>query len=209
MHGTITYFDAHRSFGLIDVARSTRRIFYHLHNVRLNQLGQQLPRARAIDSEVEFQEIAGNRPGRSAAMDIVPYEPFIDSVDLDQHRELLTLVRWIPEQKIGYAQRESGDWVSVSHNQIISEGTESLKSGSSLWAGIGFRIWNGKLFDPADPLTSPIDPKNCVKAVQVEIVMPTEVPAVEVSEIEESKSVLLMDRFKSIPLKKIGIRKSA
>ncbi len=214
MHGVITQFDESKLYGLITISRSTRKIFYSLHNVRLDELGRQFPRARSIGSEVEFTVTAGNRPGRDAAMDVVPFEPFVaEPVDLVAHRELSTVVRLTPSG-LGYAKRETGEWISFDAAEVITEG--ELKIGSQIWHGIKFKSWGGKPFNPNAPLTGPIDPKSVVSCSDIEIVVPTEEPpipeqeaVVDVAKTEVPTSVLLSDKFRQTPLRKLGIRPRA
>ncbi|MGH2510746.1 MAG: hypothetical protein ACRDHZ_25550 [Ktedonobacteraceae bacterium] len=208
MHGVITQFDEARSFGLISVSRSARNIFYHLHACRLDSIGRQYPRARNVGTQVEFTVVAGNRAGRDAAMDVFVYEPFADPIDLGSHRELSTLVRWIPEQGVGYAQRESNDWIRVAAENVITEG--SLKIGSQIWHAISFREYDGAIFDPNLPLKFPVDPKNVVEATMIEICMPEAAesmiePVAQKVDVVTA-SILLSEKFRRTPLRRLGIR---
>ena len=220
MQGIIERFDEARLWGLIST-RDARNysVFYHLRNCRLTPLGEQFPTANQPGAPVVFNLVVG-RDGRTAAMDVhldVPFEA--EPVDLESHRELLTLVRWIKEKGIGYAQRASGDWASVSYRDVITSGEGTLKVGSQIWSGFAFREWDGKLFDPSEPLTGPLDPKNVVQCVSIEICKETEIDAPTEEPIEqapvialprvdvESASILLSERFRGKKLKDLGVRR--
>jgi hypothetical protein len=151
-----------------------------------------------------FDLVAG-RNGQPAAMDVHFDLPEQETVDLKSHRELSTLVRWVPALGVGYAQRQSGDWLSVSYRD------ESLKLSSQIWHAIKFKKLDGEIFDPNAPLTGRIDPKIVVAAAKIEIVRPAEETPLEVPKVEPVvpvQSVLLTDRFKKLKLRHIGVRKS-
>lgn len=198
MTGTISFFDEEKLWGLIARDDHRGRVFFHVHAVRLDQLGKQLPRASNIGSNVEFQIVPG-RDGKQAALDVTPYEPFADPVDLAAHRELSTIVHWVPIHRIGIARRQSGDWIAVSHRDVITTGMETLKVGSQIWHSIGFR--DG--FNPAAPLEQQVDPKEVVQATQVEICLPEARPA------PVTVSLLLAPRLRTVKLRNIRIRKTA
>jgi len=201
MTGVIDWFDVEKMWGLIarnDCCR--RRVFFHVHHCRLDQLGRQRPQAYSIGSSVDFNIVTG-RNGEPAAMDVCPYEPFAEPVDLSTHRELSTIVHWVTVHQIGIARRESGDWLAVSHRNVITSGIETLKVGSKIWHGIGFK----DDFDPSRPLQEALDPKEVVRAMEIEICVPDSEstalpPAAPVSP-------LMTPRFRNTPVRQIGVRR--
>jgi hypothetical protein len=217
MRGHIFDFNEARLCGHVWDFQSGRRYFYHVHNVRLDELGQQLPRARDVGATVEFS-VYEARPGWMVAYDLHPYEPFAEPVDLRSHRELSTVVRWKPDvgpAGAGLAQRESGDWISFRGTDVITEGLDELTVGMSLWHGIGFAAdMDGKVFDPKQPLTLKIEPKDVVRARHIEICMPEKQvePEPELPEPTgpaEAVHPLLTARKRAVRLRDIRFKKTA
>jgi hypothetical protein len=211
VQGIIERFDPSKLYGLIAIPDRRTNIFFHLHNCRPDLLGRQLPIAEALGTWVSFNTIIGIT-GQPAAMDVTPVIP-MDPVDLTEHREESTIVRWIPNLQIGMARRESGDWLSFEASEIITEGLETLAVGVRLWHAIAFKERFGVKFDPSRPLVQRLDPKYHVNAVNIEIVMAEEQPApaepeIEVLKVEVPHSILMDDKFKKLKLRNIGIRKS-
>ena len=80
-------------------------------------------------------------------------------------------------------------------------GIETLKVGSKIWHGIGFK----DDFDPSRPLQDALDPKEVVRATEIEICVPESEPTALPA--AATVSPLLTPQFKSTPLRNIGIRR--
>lgn len=202
MTGIIDSFDEDKLWGLIARDDIHKRVFFHIHGVRLDQLGRQRPRAMNIGSNVDFKIVQG-RNGEPAGIDICPFEPFTDPVDLSTHRELSTIVHWVAVHQVGIARRESGDWLAVSHRDVITTGLETLKVGSRIWHGVAFK--DG--FDASTPLEQPVDPKTVVRAASIEICVPESTRASQMPAVPSS--VLLSDRLRGVKLRNIRRKPAA
>ena len=114
-------------FGFIESGTEKSNIFFHKHSIIRDAIGRlNLPAGTPVSFEI------GSLNGRPVAINVRNIDPSVAQIDLQSYFEIGTICEWGRSQRSGLILRPNGDTISLTADDIITEGESQIRQGTAV-----------------------------------------------------------------------------